>query len=319
MPARQHISSPSGSAGSCASGAGGLLHEQWASLAGMPTVVLVHGLWHGSWCWSLVTEQLAARSIPSVAVDLDGHGLKGSSPASRWGRPFDPAAYATERSETIGISATTAASTLVEQIRRIGNGEPCVVVAHSMGGAVATAAAELEPTLFAHLVYVAAFAPVSGLPAAANIASPENEGELVGGLIAADPQVTGSLRIDSGDPDRRAAIRETFYGDVDLATADAAIALLGPDAPVEITTEGFPVSRERYGTVPHTYLVCTADMAVRPALQRRLVREIDAVSVAPTTVVEMDSAHSPFLSQPGAVADAIVAACAASAPSDPAR
>ncbi|MGW7380602.1 alpha/beta fold hydrolase [Streptomyces sp. NPDC054794] len=42
-----------------------------------PTVILVHGFWHGSWCWSLVAEQLAARGIASVAVDLDGHGLKG--------------------------------------------------------------------------------------------------------------------------------------------------------------------------------------------------------------------------------------------------
>jgi len=64
----------------------------------VPTVVLVHGFWHGSWCWSLLTEQLAARGIPSVAVDLDGHGLKSRSPASRWGRPFDPAAFAAESS-----------------------------------------------------------------------------------------------------------------------------------------------------------------------------------------------------------------------------
>jgi pimeloyl-ACP methyl ester carboxylesterase len=44
----------------------------------------------------------------------------------------------------------------------IGGGESCVVAAHSMGGTVATAAAEIAPELFAHLVYVTAFAPVSG-------------------------------------------------------------------------------------------------------------------------------------------------------------
>lgn len=36
--------------------------------------------------------------------------------------------------------------------------------------------------------------------------------------------------------------------------------------------------------------------------------EIDAVSSAPTTVTELDSAHSPFLSQPAALAEAIAAA-----------
>jgi pimeloyl-ACP methyl ester carboxylesterase len=71
----------------------------------MPTVILVHGFWHGSWCWSLVAEQLAASGIPSVAVDLDGHGLTSRSPASRWRRPFDPAAIAGEPSGTSAITA----------------------------------------------------------------------------------------------------------------------------------------------------------------------------------------------------------------------
>ncbi|AJC53177.1 alpha/beta fold hydrolase [Streptomyces sp. 769] len=40
----------------------------------MRKVVLVHGFWHGSWCWSRVVEQLAARGVTSVALDLEGHG-----------------------------------------------------------------------------------------------------------------------------------------------------------------------------------------------------------------------------------------------------
>jgi alpha-beta hydrolase superfamily lysophospholipase len=104
-------------------------------------VILVHGAWHGSWCWSLVTKQLAARGIPSVAVDLDGHGLKSRSPVSRWSRPFDPAAYATESADAADITVTSTATSLVGQIKVIGGGEPCVVVAHSMGGIIASAAA----------------------------------------------------------------------------------------------------------------------------------------------------------------------------------
>lgn len=165
------------------------------------TVILIHGDWHGSWCWSLVTEQLAGRGISSVPVDLDGHGLKNRSPSSRWSRPFDPAAYATEPSGVAGITASSAAATLLRQIQVIGGGEPCVVVAHSMGGTVATAAAELEPSLFAHLVYVSAFAPVTGISAAEYGASPENEGKMVLRL-AGDPATLGALRLDTGDRDR---------------------------------------------------------------------------------------------------------------------
>ena len=274
----------------------------------MPAVVLVHGFWHGSWCWSLVAEQLAANGIPSVAVDLDGHGLKSRSPASRWRRPFDPAVFAAEPSGTSAITASSAASTLIKQIRLIGGGEPCVVVAHSMGGTVATAAAELEPSLFAHLMYVCAFAPVKGA-ASEYSACPENEGGGAESLLAADPLVVAAARLDTGDPGRHAAIREKFYGDVDEVTAKAAISLLGSDGPLGIPTEIFAVTADHYGNIPHSYVVCTRDRVVPVALQRRFVADIDAVSASPTTVIELDSSHSPFLSQPAALAAVITEAC----------
>ncbi|MFK0296298.1 alpha/beta fold hydrolase [Streptomyces sp. NPDC090442] len=275
----------------------------------MRKVVLVHGFWHGSWCWSRVTEQLAARDVTSVAVDLEGHGLNGRQPSARWNRPFDPAAFAMEPSAVAAVTASSAAAKLVEQIRTIGGGEPCVVVAHSQGGTVATAAAELAPDLFAHLVYVAALAPVAGLPSGAYSWVPENQGELVLRLLRADPAGVGAVRIDPDDRDGHAAIRETFYGDVDEATAAAAISLLSADSPLGIPTEAFTVTAGRYGTVPHTYVVCTKDNTIPVALQRRFVREIDAVSNASTTVVEIDSSHSPFLSQPAALATEIAALC----------
>ncbi|MCF3960674.1 alpha/beta fold hydrolase [Streptomyces fuscigenes] len=269
-------------------------------------VVLVHGFWHGSWCWSLVGEHLAARGVASVAVDLDGHGLKSRSPRSRWHRPFDPSAFAAEPSPVAAITASSAAASLVEQLRRIGGGRPCLVVAHSMGGAVATAAAERAPELFAELMYVTAFAPVSGMPAAQYTTLPHNAGELVGSGLAADPASVGALRFDTGDDTRRRTVREAFYnGDVDEATAEAALSLLTPDAPAGIAAESITVTAERYGAIPHTYVVCTRDNAIRPDLQRLMVREIDAVSGTPTRVVELESSHSPFLSQPAALADAI--------------
>ncbi|WP_051840255.1 alpha/beta fold hydrolase [Streptomyces sp. NRRL F-5126] len=269
-------------------------------------VVLVHGFWHGSWCWSLVGEQLAAHGVASVAVDLDGHGLKSRSPRSRWRRPFDSGAFAAEPSPTVGITASSAAASLVEQIRRIGGGLPCLVVAHSMGGVVATAAAEQAPELFAELMYVSAFAPVNGRPAAHYTMLPENEGERVAAGLAADPASVGALRYDTGDHDRRRAIREAFYNDcIDEETAEAAISLLTTDAPAGIAGEPLTVTAERYGSIPHSYIFCARDNAVRPALQRLVVKEIDALSARPTTVVELDTSHSPFLSQPAALADVI--------------
>ena len=71
----------------------------------------------------------------------------------------------------------------------------------------------------------------------AGVRMPENEGSRVGALRVGDARATGALRLDvaSPDPAYREAVRETFYGDVDPVTADAAIALLTPDAPVGVS------------------------------------------------------------------------------------
>jgi len=264
-------------------------------------------MWHGSWCWSRVTGPLAALGVPSLAVDLEGHGLKGRSPEARWSRPFDPAAFAAEAAPSAAVTASSAAAELVAEIRRAGGGRPCVVVVHSMAGVVGTAAAELAPELFAELVYLAAFAPVSGAPVAAYLAEPENAGEHVSALLVADPAAVGALRQDTGNGFGHAAVRDAFYHDVDQETADAAIGLLGPDGPAGFAGETLKITSQRYGSVRHTYLVCTEDRAVPPALQRRFITEIDAVSAEPTTVIELASAHSPFLSVPEEFA-AVVAA-----------
>ena len=207
-----------------------------------------------------------------------------------------------------GITASSAAATLVRQIRVIGGGDPCVVVAHSMGGTVATAAAELEPSLFAHLVYVAAYVPVTGLSAAKYAAGPENEGKILPSLVG-DPAVLGALRLDTGDRDAQAVIRDAFYGDVNDATAAAAISLLGSDLPAGIPNEPITATAARYGTIPHTYLTTAKDNTIRPALQQRFIKEINALASRPATVVALDTSHSPFLSQPAAVAAAIAGAC----------
>ncbi|TDV56472.1 alpha/beta fold hydrolase [Actinophytocola oryzae] len=268
----------------------------------VPPVVLAHGFWHGSWCWSQVTEHLAGLGVPAVAVDLDGQGLKGSSPLARWRRPFDAAAYAAEPSRVAAVTASSAAATLVDQLRRIGNGRPCVLVSHSMGGVVATAAAELAPELVSDLVYVSAFAPVGGRPVNHYFSLAANAKRPVADLLTGDPTEIGALRIDTGDPERHPVIQDTLFNDVDDATAAAAISMLTPDAPAGITAETLTVTAARYGMVRHTYVVCLRDNAFPVDLQRAFVEEIDAISARPTAVVELDSSHSPFLSMPDELA-----------------
>jgi pimeloyl-ACP methyl ester carboxylesterase len=182
-------------------------------------------------------------------------------------------------------------------------------VAHSMGGNVLTRAVQDAPDLFAHAVYVTAFMPASGVPAAAYIFAPENEGDLVQVAMVADPAAIGGLRLDtaSPDPSYRQLLRDAFFGDVGPDVADAAIGLLTPDAPAGIAAGATTLTADGWGSVPRTYVVCTRDRALQPPMQRKFIELADAAFPGnPTTVHTLESSHSPFLSMPGELADILL-------------
>jgi pimeloyl-ACP methyl ester carboxylesterase len=272
-------------------------------------IVLVHGAWHGSWCWASVTPLLAAAGRCAVAVDMEAHGLDAILPASALARPFDAAAFASERSPHADVTLASATHRLVGQIEALGRS--VVLVAHSMSGHVVSAAAQAAPGLVERLVYVCGFMAPSNADAGSYIQSPENAGELIGPLVVADPVAVGAVRLDVRTPDDeyRAGLREALYGDVPRALADGSICLLTSDLPFGIATGVTELTRDGWGGIPRTYLRCSQDHAILPALQNRFIAEADAAFPENrTAVVDLDSSHSPFLSQPDRVAAAILAA-----------
>ncbi|MGI5152894.1 alpha/beta fold hydrolase [Plantactinospora sp. CA-294935] len=271
-------------------------------------ILLLHGSWHGAWCWNEVIAHLGPYHRPTLAVDMVGHGLRARRPECLTVRPFAPEALATEVSPVADVDLDQATDLLISQIERLGRGGPVTVVAHSMGGPVLTRAAQQVPELVAHAGYLAAIMPASGKAADQYFTLPENADALVLPALRGDPRVTGALRLDlaSNDPAYRQQLRDAFYGDVDPVVADAALGLLTPDAPLGMMLGTTRLTRDGWGSLPRTYITCARDMAIRPALQRVLVEEADAAFPDnPTSVVTLDSSHSPFLSMPGEVAKII--------------
>jgi pimeloyl-ACP methyl ester carboxylesterase len=105
--------------------------------ADRPTFLLVHGAWHGAWCWEPVRAELDADGWRSHAVDLPS----ANPPA---GRP--------EGARPAGMLDD--AAVIRESLRRIEG--PVVVVAHSYGG-VPTTEAISDAANVVRAVYVAAF------------------------------------------------------------------------------------------------------------------------------------------------------------------
>lgn len=96
------------------------------------TVVLVHGIMHGAWCWERVTGLLASRGIATVAVDR---------------RRGNPKRVISGLKENAG---------LIEATLRTIDG-PVVLVGHSAGCRMITETG-LYPSV-RHLVYIAGLMP----------------------------------------------------------------------------------------------------------------------------------------------------------------
>ena len=94
-------------------------------------ILLVHGAWHGAWCWDPVLALLAARQIRASAIDLPGHGT-------------DPGTLTDLHGD---------AESVWSALDRFD--DPVILVGHSYGGVVITEAG-VHPQA-SHLVYVASF------------------------------------------------------------------------------------------------------------------------------------------------------------------
>jgi pimeloyl-ACP methyl ester carboxylesterase len=155
-----------------------------------PTVVLVHGAWHGPWAWSEVEGQLSDLGVDVVTVDLPSVGADTSALG---GLDEDAAAV---REAIDGVDG------------------PVVVVAHSYGGAPTTQGAAGADNV-QHLVYLTAFML--------------DEGESLFGLVGGVAPDWWEVAEDGGSlmPGRA---QEIFFNDLPAEAADAAAARLEPQS-----------------------------------------------------------------------------------------
>jgi pimeloyl-ACP methyl ester carboxylesterase len=224
-----------------------------------PTIVLVHGAWHGAWCWERLIPQLTRRQCAVKTVELPSVG---AGPHV-----------------TVGLDRDAAAvRAVIDEI-----GGPVLLCGHSYGGMVVSLASYHQPRV-SKLVYLCAFVPESG----------ESLAAIGGGQLAPWIQLLeGGLTLP--DPGQTA---ELFYADCDARTQAWAIANLRPQCGVPYSDV---VAHPGWKGIRSTYIVCSADRAMLPDWQRNLF--------APrlNKVVEIGAGHSPFLSQPAALADLLAA------------
>ena len=241
---------------------------------GAPTTfVMVHSAFLGGWAWGYVASLLEKEGHKVIAPDLPGHGGDKTPPSD----------------VTLDAYVKTVTDVLDVQ------GDPVILVGHSLGGIVISQAAENRPAKVKSLVYLCAFLLPTG-----------------GSFMKATEGVKGSMVLDNlvmAEDKTYVTVKdevmhEAFAHDVpDDAFAQAKPMLVPePTAPL-----GTPISitEEKWGRIPRYYVECLADMAIPPAVQKAMYTAIPVQKV-----FSMNTSHAPNFSAPQELAEHLLAVAA---------
>ena len=203
------------------------------------TVVLIHGAWHGPWCFDKVVAGLEARGVPVVAVER-----------RRMHEASGQLRGVTDSGENEAIVRAA-----LEQIEG-----PIVALGHSFGG-VSLTTAPLGNDNVKHLVYLTAIMPDTDGSVPDNFVNPE----LATAVIAGED---GSTTVQEDK------IRYAFYHQCSDEDYERALTLLVRD---EAAIPFDAPEDTAWNKITTTYVVCTEDRALLAEGQRTLARRADRV------------------------------------------
>jgi pimeloyl-ACP methyl ester carboxylesterase len=229
----------------------------------MTTYVLVHGAWHGGWCWQRVARLLRATGHDVFTPTLTGLG---------------------ERAHLLGPEITL--DTHIQDILGVLYYEDLydvVLVGHSYAGMVITGVAEQAAERLGHLVYLDAFVPSNG-QALSDFAPPEivalfHEGARTEGNGYGVPPLPGTFGVTD---------------EADLAWVSPRLGL----HPLQTKLDPVQVSNPLAERLPRTYIYC-ADPAVPPGVARPFTPFAARLRADPDwCYAELATGHSAMITAP---------------------
>lgn len=239
--------------------------------AEVASFVLIHGSWHGGWCFDEVRALLDAAEHEVIAPDLPGMGGDAARLAA--------------------VSNQEWADFAVAQCRTARQ-RPVILAGHSRGGIVVSQAAETDPQAMDALVYICAIMLPNGMSRAAFKAL-EAPNPAFDGLIIPIHDDAATLV----DPIKAGAVFAQLSPPAKVTAAMARLVAepKGPRAtPLHLTPE-------RFGSRPRTYIECTQDLTIPIASQRKMQALLPGADI-----VTLDADHSPYLSRPAELTEALI-------------
>ncbi|GAC1606837.1 MAG: alpha/beta fold hydrolase [Ramlibacter sp.] len=245
----------------------------------MANFVLVHGAWHGGWCWQRVVQALAAQGHRVHAPTLTGVGDRAHLMSSA-------ITLETHIADVLQLIA-------VEELEQV------VLAVHSYAGMIGTALADRQPQRLKHLVYVDAVVPRPGESWGGTHSSAVREARLAAATASADysfpapdPSVFGLAGADLEWVRRR----QTPH----------------PGHPYLAPLDFDPV---RVAGVPRTFIDCTRPAlgtidAIRPRVRDPRYWDGAWQGGGGMRLVELASGHDPMISAPAELTRILLEAAA---------
>jgi pimeloyl-ACP methyl ester carboxylesterase len=243
----------------------------------MANFVLVHGAWHGGWCWQRVTSALQAQGHRVHALTLTGLGERAHllSPAITLDTHIDDVISAIE----------------VEELHDV------ILAVHSYAGMIGTAVADRLGKHLKHLVYVDAVVPKPGESWSSTQSAAVQQQRLSAAQASTrfsfpppDPEVFGLKDADHAWVKRR---QTPHPGNTYQAPLD------------------FDV--KRVAAIPRTFVNCTQPALGTIEPSRLRVKDAkfwDGAWLPNSNIVEIKTGHDPMISEPAALTK-ILLDCAA--------
>ena len=234
----------------------------------MAHFVLVHGAWHGAWCWRRVTQALQVQGHRAYAVTLTGLG---------------------DRSHLLSRAITL--ETHIEDVRQLIDTEELsdvVLAVHSYAGMIGTAIADRIGERLKHLVYVDAVLPKPGESWSSTQSSATQQQRLAAAEASVnfsfpppDPVVFGLHNDDHAWVQRR-------------------------QTPHPGNTYRMPLAFDvqRVAAIPRTFISCTepALATIEPSRLRAKDPAFWGGAWLPgSQVIPMTTGHDPMISEPAAL------------------
>nr|WP_276316270.1 alpha/beta fold hydrolase [Paenibacillus artemisiicola] len=194
--------------------------------------MLIHGAWHGAWCWGKMIALLESAGHRAIAIDLPGHG-EDKTPISE----LTLEAYA------------NCVATVID-----GLDQEVILVGHSMGGMAVSQAAEYRPNRIKSLVYISAFL--------------FKNGQNMIDVIPPHPYVQIS---DDGDTMTvsKHKVKDMLYNNCHMEDVQDAVSRWQVEALRPLLTP-LELTQGNFGRIPRYYIECLRDNSVTIETQRSM-------------------------------------------------